>query len=333
MRKEWTVGNLLGTSSAYWRGCALQAGVRLEIFTVIHDQHMSLNKVADQIGGDQRGTSYLLNALCAMGLLIKEEKSYRNTPETFKLLCKDSPTYIGHIILHHHHILDGWAQLDEAVKTGEPVTQRSYGEAIERESFLMGMFNLAMGIAPDIAEQIDLSGRHRLLDLGGGPGTYAIHFCLANPGLHADIYDRPTTQPFAMETVEKFGLRERIEFTGGDITTDSIPKGPYDAAWLSHILHSNGPENSQQIIDKTVAAMEPGGVIMIHDFILDNGKDGPEFPALFSLNMLVNNPAGRSYSEEELTAMLHNSGVNNIQRHPFQGPNDSSILYGTVRET
>jgi ubiquinone/menaquinone biosynthesis C-methylase UbiE len=330
MRKEWTVGDLLGTSNAYWRGCALQAGVRLEIFTVIHDQHLSSGTVADLIGADQRGTAYLLNALCAMGLLVKEEELYCNTPETSHLLCKDSAAYLGHIILHHHHILDGWAQLDEAVKIGGPVRKRSYGEAIERESFLMGMFNLAMGIAPAIAEQIDLSACHRLLDLGGGPGTYAIHFCLANPELQAVIYDRPTTESFAMETVGKFGLQERIEFAGGDITTDTIPQGPYDAAWLSHILHSNGPEDCQQIIDKTVAVMEPGGVILIHEFILDNSKDGPEFPALFSLNMLVNNPAGRAYSEEELTAMLRNSGVRDIKRHSFQGPSDSSILYGTV---
>ena len=330
MKKEWTVGDMLGTSNAYWRGCALQAGVRLEIFSMINDQSINLDKISDLIGSDSRGTEHLLNALCAMGLLIKDEEVYSNTPETLKLLCKDSATYIGHIILHHHHILDGWAQLDEAVKTGKPVTQRSYGEAIERESFLLGMFNLAKGIAPIIAEEIDLSGRQRLLDLGGGPGTFAIHFCLANPGLDAVIYDRPTTEPFAREIVAKFGLKERIDFTGGDITTDNIPKGPYDTAWLSHLLHSNGPEDCQQIIDKTVTAMEPGGVIMIHDFILDNSKDGPEFPALFSLNMLVNNPAGRSYSEEEITAMLQNSGVKNIKRHPFQGPTDSSILFGIV---
>lgn len=330
MKKEWTVGDLLGTSSAYWRGCALQAAVRLEIFTAIADQHMSSDKVAGLIEADRRGTDYLLNALCAMGLLRKEEALYCNTQETRKLLCKDSATYMGHIILHHHQILDGWAQLDEVVKTGEPAATRSYGEAIERESFLMGMFNLAMGIAPGLAEQIDLSSHHRLLDLGGGPGTYGIHFCLANPGLQAVIYDRPTTQSFAEETVEKFGLSDRIKFAGGDITTDTIPKGPYDVAWLSHILHSNGPESCQQIIDKTVAAMEPGGVIMIHEFILDNSKDGPEFPALFSLNMLVNNPEGRSYSEEELTAMLHHSGVKNVERHPFQGPSDSSILSGII---
>ncbi len=330
MQKSWNEGALLGVSSAYWRGCTLQAGVRLEIFTVLADQQLNADAVACLIDADPRGTTYLLDALCAMGLLQKEDGRYGNSPETRQLLCKDSPNYMGHIILHHHQILDGWAQLDVAVKTGAPVPKRSYGEKVERESFLMGMFNLAMALAPGIVEKIDLSGRSRLLDLGGGPGTYAIHFCLANPALHAVVYDRPTTRSIAVAAAKRFDMAERMTFIGGDITCDSIPGGPYDVAWLSHLLHSNGPEVCQQIIDKCVAAMEPGGLIMIHEFILDDNKDGPEFPALFSLNMLVNNPEGRAYSEGELTTMLQRSGVTDIRRLSFQGPSDSAILSGVV---
>ncbi len=329
-KKEWSVGDLLRTSSGYWWGCSLQAAVRLDVFTVIDGGSLSLAEIAEKIESDERGTEYLLNALAAMGLLLKENGSYSNSPAAFEFLSSSSAKYIGYIILHHHHVLDGWAQLHDAVKTGGPVEKRSYGDDTERESFLMGMFNLAMGIAPNIAAQVDLQGRHRLLDLGGGPGTYAIHFCIANPELQAVIFDHHTTKPFAAKTVDKFKLTDRIKFAGGDFNTDAISGGPYDAAWLSHILHSNGPDECQQIIDKTVAEMSPGGVIMIHEFILDNDKGGPEFPALFSLNMLVSNKAGRSYSEEELAGMLKKSGVKKITRYPFQGPNDSSILYGIV---
>ena len=74
--------------------------------------------------------------------------------------------------------------------------------------------------------------------------------------------------------------------------------------------------------------MSTGGMIIIHDFILDNSKDGPEFPALFSLNMLLADTGGRSYSEEEISEMLTDGGVTGITRHPFRAPNDSSILYG-----
>lgn len=330
MTTEWSIGELLATSTAFWKGCSLQAAVRLGVFTAIDSGKLSLDDITKKLEADKRGTELLLNALTAMGLLMKDGNSYSNSGAAHDFLSSTSERYIGHIILHHHHILDGWAQLHDAVTSGRPVAMRSYGEDIERQSFLMGMFNLAMGIAPGLTAQIDLAGRRRLLDLGGGPGTYAIHFCLANPNLSAVIYDHPTTEPFAKKTVEKFGLKDRIDFAGGNFNSAPITGGPYDVAWLSHILHSNGPEECQRLLKKTVAAMEPGGLIMIHEFILYNSKASPEFPALFSLNMLINNESGRSYSEEELRTMLENVGASDIRRHSFQGPNDSAIIYGTV---
>lgn len=330
VQKEWSKGELLGTSSAYWRGCALQAAVRLGVFTALASSTKSSAEIAAELKTDLRATESLLHALTAMGLLSHQDGNFSNSTAAVQFLCKESKHYMGHIILHHHHILDGWAQLDTAVTTGNPVTMRSYGETIERESFLMGMFNLAMSIAPQVAAQIDLSGRRHLLDLGGGPGTYAIHFCLANPQLTATIYDRQTTEPFASATVNQFGLSERIGFAAGDFNQTSVTGGPYDVAWLSHILHSFGPDECQALIDKTVGSMQSGGLLMIHDFILNNTKDGPEFPALFSLNMLIHNAQGRSYSEAEIRTMLRTAGVKEIRRHPFQGPNDSAILCGIL---
>lgn len=329
MMHQWNPGSLLGTSTSYWRGCTLHAGVRLQIFSFIDDELLAVDAVAKAIGADERATGLLLDALVAMGLLVKENRCYGNSEASSKFLRISSPAYMGHILLHHHHLIDGWAQLDQAVRTGNPVKKRSYGEEVERESFLMGMFNLAMGLAPTIVSQLDLTGKKRLLDLGGGPGTYAIHFCMANPDMQAVIFDRPTSEPFARKTTQSFGVEDRISFKGGDFITDPISGGPFDVAWLSHILHSNSPEHCQLLINKTVEAMEPGGLILIHDFILDNSKHSPEFPALFSLNMLIANGHGRSYSEQEIITMLQNAGVGQIQRHAFCSHNDSAILLGT----
>ncbi|TKB25625.1 SAM-dependent methyltransferase [Desulfopila sp. IMCC35006] len=331
MIKEWNVPVLLGVSSGYWRGCALQAGVRLQLFTVLGDAGGDVVQVAGSIGAELRATGLLLDALSAMGLLRKTDSGYANTDFSRKYLVAGRPEYQGHIILHHHHILDGWAQLDEAVKSGRRVNRRSYGAEVERESFLMGMFNLAMMIAPQMAEKFQLVGRKRLLDLGGGPGTYSIHFCLANPELTAVILDRPTTEPFARQTAAKFQLAERIDFIGGDFNTDPIAGGPYDVAWLSHILHSNSLEECQECLTKTVAAMEPGGLLLIHDFILNDTKDGPEFPALFALNMLVGTDHGRAYSCSEIITMLERAGVVDIAHHVLALPNDSSVISGVKK--
>ena len=325
---EWNIGQLLSTSSAFWRSSTIHAAVKLEIFSAVGDEQLAAAELGAKIGAKERGLAMLLNALTAMGLLQHDGSRYKNTPFSRSYLVKGEPGYIGYIIMHHFHLVDAWAQLHEAVTEGGPVNKRSHGEETERESFLMGMFNLAMAIAPTIAAAVDLQGRRHLLDLGGGPGTHAIHFCLANPGLRATIYDRKTTEPFAKKTTARFGVADRIDFAAGDFNTDPIV-GPYDVAWLSQILHSNTYEECQALITKTVQALEPGGLMLIHDFFLNDTMDGPLFPALFSLNMLLGNH-GRSYSAKEVREMMQQAGAVDIKRLQFQGPNDSAILSGTA---
>ena len=326
--QEWNIGQLLSTSSAYWKSSTIHTAVKLEIFSVISDGQLTVSEVCDRVGGKPRGVAMLLNALTAMGLLIHESNTYKNTDFSQSYLVKGKPGYVGYIIMHHFHLVDGWAQLHEAVLHGGPAETRSYGDDLERESFQLGMFNLAMAIAPSIAAAINLEGRHHLLDLGGGPGTHAIHFCLENPKLKATIYDRETTEPFARKTTESFGVADRIDFVAGDFNINPLG-GPFDVAWLSQILHSNSLGECQALIGKTVRALEPGGLILIHDFFLNDTLDGPVFPALFSMNMLLNN-SGRSYSEKEVSDMLSHAGARDVHRLNFQGPNDSAILCGTV---
>jgi len=329
MAGAWDAGRLIGTSSAYWRGCTLQAAVRLKIFSILGEKQKSLEEIKHALNADLRGTEYLLNALAAMRLIRKNENFYQNSEAAVELLTESSHRYIGHIILHHHHLLDGWAQLDQAVLQGAPVEKRSYGQELERESFLLGMFNLAMISAPLVASEVHLEGKKKLLDLGGGPGTFSIHFCRVNPHLRAVVYDRPTTKPFMQKTAAAFHLADRIDFIGGDFNQDPITGGPYDAAWLSHILHSNGPKQCQDLIAKVYDILEPGGQILIHDFILKDTKDSPEFGALFSLNMLINNPEGRAYSEAEIAAMIEKAGFKDRRLIDPCTPNNSLIMSAT----
>lgn len=325
----WDSGKLLELSGGYWKTCTLHAGVKLGVFTAIGKGETTSKELAASLKVDTRALTMLLNALTAMGLLMHEGDRYRNTPESFEFLSRDSEHYLGYIILHHHHLVDSWSQLPTAVQTGGPVRGRvSFGDKERREAFLMGMFNLAMAIAPRVVDVIDLSGRRRLLDLGGGPGTYAIHFCLKNPDLRAIIYDLETTRPFAEATVAKFGLTDRIEFMSGNYLEEERIEGRYDVAWLSHILHGEGPEDCQAIVDKTAAALEPGGVMLIHEFILTDSMDGPVFPALFSLNMLLGTDSGQAYSDGQLRKMMEAAGARETRRLPFVGPNESGIVMG-----
>jgi len=102
----------------------------------------------------------------------------------------------------------------------------------------------------------------------------------------------------------------------------------FDVAWLSHILHGCGPEACAVILQKVVTALEPGGIILVQEFILDDAMDKPLFPALFSLNMLLGTPDGKAYSQGDLFAMLADTGVGEIRRLATELPNGAGIIAG-----
>jgi SAM-dependent methyltransferase len=329
--KEWHPGTLLELSGYYWKTCTLHTAVKLDLFTLIGKDTLTAREMTHKTRWDARGLTMLLDALAAMALLTKTTSGYANTPAAAKFLSKDSDQYIGYMIQHHHHLADSWVRMDEAVTRGGPVRERSSVSSDQwREAFLMGMFNNAMATAPAVAQAVDLSGCSRLLDMGGGPGTYAIHFCRANPNLTAVVFDLPTTRPFAEKTIHQFSLSDRIRFVPGDYTTSDIPlKQEFDAAWLSHVLHGEGPDKAADIVAHAAKTLVPGGHLLIHDFILADTRDRPEFAALFSLNMLLGTESGQSYTDSEIREMMTAAGLTDIIRLDYTGPTESGILRGT----
>jgi hypothetical protein len=325
---QWNPGKLLELSGGYWKTCALHTAVKLDVFEIIGDGRRTATDVSHDLEASERGISALLNALCAMHLLRKTGQHYANLEIGRTLLSSASDAYIGHMILHHHHLMAPWAHLHEAVRTGEPIRGRSMVSPEDwRASFLMGMYTMASLQAPHLVQEIDLQGHRHLLDLGGGPGTYAIHFCRFNPELTATVYDLASSRPFAERTIERFEMQDRVAFQDGDYLEQTLT-GRYDVAWLSHILHGEGPDDCRNILRKTAAVLDPGGMVLVHEFILDDTMDGPLFPALFALNMLQGTSSGRAYAESQLKEMLHQAGFTDLQRLAYRGPTESGVITG-----
>jgi len=326
---KWSPGKILELSGGYWAPFALHAGVELDIFTALEDKAMTEEEAAACLGISRRGAKSLLNALSAMGLLDKEGGRFSAGADSAKYLSKSSPDYLGYMIRHHHYLSAAWAGLPGSVRSGEPSggpRSRDRNEK-ELEAFEMGMFNNASLLAPKVAEAVDLGSRKRLLDLGGGPATYSIHFCLRNPGLKAVVFDLPEVRPFAEKMIAAHGLSGRIEFAAGDFTADALPTG-FDAAWLSHVIHGEGPVSAAGVVKKAGASLDQGGTMLIHEFILDDCGNAPLHPALFSLNMLIATKEGRSYTKGELEGFMRSAGISEIALLDLAGPSQSRILSG-----
>lgn len=329
-RRRWSPEDLFEVSGGYWQGFALQVSALLGIYDLLEEGPLTVEGLAHRLGASERGLDLLLRALVAMGLLERTEEGFVNGPDAARFLVRTSPHYVGGLLIHHWHLARAWTGLDRAVLTGRPQREVASWDEAQREAFLMGMLALSMQVAPRLARQLDLRGRRHLLDLGGGPGVYAIHFCLANPQLRATVFDLPTTGPVAERTINRFQLAHRIAFLGGDYLREELP-GTYDVVWLSHVLHGEGPQACRVILNKAVAVLERGGVLLVHDFLLNESRDGPLLPALFSLNMLVNTAEGRAYSEGEIRRMMEEAGLSEVRRLPVEGYRGSGVLQGVRR--
>ena len=270
--------------------------------------HLKTPKTAENIARlistDPRATEILLDAVTAVGLLKKSGNKYRNTELSREFLVKDSSLYQGDMLRHADSLWRSWSGLDEVVKTGLP--NRS-GER-DYSSFIRAMHNNAVFRAKTVITAIDLKGVKRALDLGGGPGTYSME--LAARKIDVTLFDLPEAVAIAKEIASEQGVGT-INFTSGDFTSDDIGSN-YDLVFLSQIVHSLSIDEALALITKAREALNPKGRIVIHDFLLEKDRAHPVPATLFSVNMLVNTSAGRSYTVQEMKAWLTKVGFKGV---------------------
>lgn len=317
--------DIFQVSHGYWQSCVLHAAVKLDLFRKLGSSSMKVEEVAHLLKANVRGTSLLLNALAALDFLKKEGELFSLSIKSQKYLDELSPHTMIHIARHIMDLYQNWGQLSQAVLTGKPVADRKDREREQIENFIWGMDDIAQGAAPILAEILDLSSFKYLLDLGGGPATYAIEFCRKNPKLQATIFDLPDTESIAQENIERNDLGHRIQFVGGDFLKDIIP-GKYDSVFLSQIVHGYSPDVNLSLLKKVYEVMYAGGQIVIQDFILDESKTRPKFAAVFALNMLLHTEGGRSYTAKEIENWLTEAGFKDVERIEADLPNEAGLI-------
>ena len=74
-------------------------------------------------------------------------------------------------------------------------------------------------------KQVDLAGRQRILDIGGGSGAYCINAAQTYPEIKAVVFDLPPVVEVTNEFIAESGVAERVSAVGGDFTKDNFPAG------------------------------------------------------------------------------------------------------------
>ena len=291
----------------------LLTGAELNIFMHLTDSTSSKN-LAKKHGWHERPLTVLLDALTAMGLVIKKDGLYRTDPSLLPFLRSDSPQTVLPMIRHAATIWKNWSNLTRIVTETGGVESSSSGfeNPEDQKAFIGAMHVVARARAPQIIKAINPGSARRLLDVGGASGTYTIAFLEASPDMSGTLFDLPNVVDMGRERIKEAGLMDRVSIIAGNFYTDSLPPG-HDLALVSAIIHMNSAEQNVDLYKKIFDALVPGGRIVIRDHVMKPDKTAPKSGALFAINMLVGTPGGGTYTYEEIKSGLAAAGFENVQ--------------------
>lgn len=303
--------------SAYRLPVVLMAALELDLFTAIGNRTWTVPELAKELKVSERGLTILCRNLAMAGVLLKRGATYKNTRLGETALNANHPAYRGgYLDLIKSHWQD-WCRLRESIRSGLPIDHDIPDSPEWRRRFTWAMHHRTLEIAPAITAQVKLGRAGTLLDLGGGPGTYALAFLTHNRRLRATVCDRDAALDVAREIAATHKAGKRLSYLPLDFTTTSIP-GTYDVIWYSNVLHIYSPEDNQAIFRRALAALAPGGRLIIQDaFLHDRQGLFPQDASLFAVSMLLFTKGGDTYSASEVKRWLRDAGFSQVKLLPI----------------
>jgi SAM-dependent methyltransferase len=302
-------------NGGYAEARILHAGVMLGLFDQLDATGRPAAAIAGALGTEPRATELLLNALVAMRLVRKVDDRFLETDVSRTHLTTASPTSYVDYVRFDAALWPLWGNLAESVRSGTPARDPDMFQSSSEDTarFIDAMASLvrARGDARILAETLDLGGVRRLLDVGAGPGTYAIELCRRHPELRATLFDLPGTLAVTRRHVEASGLGGRVTLVPGDYLRDPLPEG-HDLVFLSNVIHGEDEDTNRALMRKIHGALAPGGRLMIKDHVTDESGTSPAPAAIFSIAMLLFT-RGRDYAFAEIRDWLDAAGFARVE--------------------
>ncbi len=316
---------VLDLLTRYQAPAILMAAHEVGVFAELGVDPTTLDDLAGRLGVPRRSLGILLRACVALDLVVQEGDRYACSPMATATLVPGSPGYLGRLIDKEAFFYRAWSGLADCVRTDRaalaPFPVRAQEDPQTARNFLLALDDVAALFGSDFGRQLTLEGCRRLLDVGGGVGSYSLALLERYPQLEVTILDLPAVVPWAREFVAQAGAAERVVVEPFDFLHDPLPRG-YDVVLLSNILHDLPPAVNQGLLTAAYQALEPGGRVVVYEFLLDADRVTPATSAVFAVMMLVENQGGNVYTADDILGWLAAAGFGrpSVQRLPEPSP-------------
>ncbi len=236
----------------------------------------------------------IMRCLAAEGIYREETfETFSNTPIS-SLLSREAPgpawTFA---ILAGEMYFPAFSNLHHSLQTGESafadLKGHSFWDYLGQHEELGASFDDMMTRLYDadigaLLQRYDFSSLGRLLDVGGGRGTFVRKLLARHPDLECGLFDLPAVSERNEKEFAEDGLRERCEILSGSFL-EGVPSG-FDAYLLKSVLHNWDDEHALRILRNCRSAGGANARLVVVDIIVPPGNE-PSISKGIDLTMLA----------------------------------------------
>ena len=301
-------------SRAYTATAVLWAALDLGLFTAVDAGARDEASLAEELGISELNAERLVVSCLSLGLLDTAEGGLQNAPDVDRYLVEGRPGYAGAWMRFTRRDVPGWFAIAETMTSGVEPTHLGMYENLTVEAarkYHQATYSIGMGAGRRFVRQVDLEGRRRLLDLGGGSGAYSINVVEAYPEMSAVVLDLPPVVEVTAEFLARHGVEDRVETLGGDFTSTPFPTDCDVVVMASNLPIYDSPTIAA-VVARAHDALLPGGEMHLIGEMLHDDRKGPVDAAMWGMNELLCGGRGRAHTEAECVGYFTDAGFTDV---------------------
>jgi demethylspheroidene O-methyltransferase len=321
-------GDLFDLCAGFVYTQVLLACVKLQLFDVLAETPATPAALATRLGLPEDGMLRLLRAAKALKL-VEERGEGRFGLGQLGAAMVDNPGIAA--MVEHHTML--YADLADPLpllkgEAGETELMRFWRyaradepgavppESVAAYSRLMAA---SQGlVSAEILASYKLRKHRRLLDLGGGDGTFLMAVAKAAPALELRLFDLPPVAERAQARFAEAGIAGRASAHGGDFHKDELPEGA-DIVSLVRVIHDHDDAAALAILRRAREALPAGGTLLLAEPMAGTVGAEASGDAYFGFYLMAMG-TGRPRTQAELEAMLAEAGFSQARLLPTRTP-------------
>jgi SAM-dependent methyltransferase len=284
----------------------------------------TLDELAAQSGIPRRTLRISADAMVSLGLLQRDGERYRSSPAAATFLSGAAGPDLRPMLRFFDRIsYPLWMNLENAVRAGEGERQFGRFNEEQQQIFSAGVEAFSAGTAAALATAYDFGSHRRVLDVGGGTGSFLVAILQRHPALQGTLFELPGACAVARQRLAREPEGARVVVAEGDFFKDPLPDG-HDVLIVANTVHVLSTAHNLELLKHMRAHVQPGARLLLADLWMDPAHLQPPAASLMSGEFLVMSGEGQAYGEDEADEWLARTGWRKVERKPLAGP--SSVI-------